>query len=181
MTAVTAHGQALGDSGPPSTTPLAQIWPISKRPWPHSGSPRRADSALGLERTRSSRDALSAVPRPRTRSHVAAQTARERTAAPGRRPTQAEAALKRPVRRQRGSGDGCLDSDRRGLVGGDCERGMRERRSRRGIRPCLGGGRASASSLGAVEIRPTRINPVPPSMLMLRLPMRASRRRRSAR
>ena len=32
-----------------------------------------------------------------------------------------------------------------GLIGGDCERGMRGRRSRRWTRPCLGTGRASAS------------------------------------
>ena len=40
---------------------------------------------------------------------------------------------------------GCPDSDRRGLIGGDCERGLRGRRSRRRRRPCLGVGRASAS------------------------------------
>jgi hypothetical protein len=38
-----------------------------------------------------------------------------------------------------------LNSDRRRLVGGDCERGMRSRRGRRWTRPCIGTDRASAT------------------------------------
>jgi hypothetical protein len=53
--------------------------------------------------------------------------------------------LRLPRGRQRGSGAGCPDGDRRGLTGGDCERGLRGRRSRHWTRPCLGTGRALAS------------------------------------
>ena len=61
-----------------------------------------------------------------------------------------------PPRRQWRSGAGCPDSDRRGLIGGDCEHGMRGHRSRRWTRPCLGTGRGIGELLGAVEIRPLR-------------------------
>jgi hypothetical protein len=64
---------------------------------------------------------------------------------PGGPAAEADASSARPLRRQRGSGAGCPDSDRRGLIGDGCERGMRGRRSRRWTRPCLGTGRASAS------------------------------------
>jgi hypothetical protein len=58
---------------------------------------------------------------------------------------RAAVSVRPPPGRLRRSGAGCPDSDRRGLIGGDCECGLRGRRGRRLTRPCLGTDRASAS------------------------------------
>ena len=52
----------------------------------------------------------------------------------------------------KGNCGGCPDSDRRGLIGGDCERGMGGRRGRPWTRPCLGTGRAPASCSALLRV-----------------------------
>jgi hypothetical protein len=59
----------------------------------------------------------------RTTTTSTAGPGRSSTAAPRMRPTGAAAATSWPVRRQCGSGAGCPNSDRHGLIGGDCDLG----------------------------------------------------------